>query len=369
MKSFKDFKPIEEALLPKQKAVADKLKAAELAANKEKAGNKYGKMVRAAKLAAKAKKEEVEQVDEVTKKQAEKILGGPVKPKPAGPAGKHPLGYRMARSAAKQRAKEMEKKLGGGDTVKKEKPVQQMSTSALKQYWNRHKDQERPAPAFAAKLRQIASELRRRKALKTESVDLTESHFKVGDKVACLRSGMKGEVVKVDAAGKGKYYTVKRSDGSMMKFAPNELKKLVGEAKMSPLSKARKDAMRAIRKDKDLAFKGDDDDIKATDDDVKAASKNPVMQLRRISDLDSSGEMEFKNGKKAKVTSADAKKLLKIFDTLRSSDDKVNFQNNVGKSLDGLKQVLKSPPKPKAPFTQKIKGSRYMTGFKWDNED
>jgi hypothetical protein len=50
----------DEALLPKQQAVADKLKASELAANKEKAGYKFGKSLRAAKVAAKMQKEETE---------------------------------------------------------------------------------------------------------------------------------------------------------------------------------------------------------------------------------------------------------------------------------------------------------------------
>jgi len=49
-------------------------------------------------------KEEV-QIDEVTKKEAEVALGGPVKDKPKGPAGKLPLGYRMARSAARRAMK------------------------------------------------------------------------------------------------------------------------------------------------------------------------------------------------------------------------------------------------------------------------
>lgn len=57
----------DEALLPKQQVVADKLKASELAANKEKAGYKFGKSLRAAKVAAKMKKEEVEQIDELKK--------------------------------------------------------------------------------------------------------------------------------------------------------------------------------------------------------------------------------------------------------------------------------------------------------------
>jgi hypothetical protein len=57
----------DEALLPKQQAVADKLKASELAANKEKAGYKFGKSLRAAKVAAKMKVNEVVDEKEPTK--------------------------------------------------------------------------------------------------------------------------------------------------------------------------------------------------------------------------------------------------------------------------------------------------------------
>jgi hypothetical protein len=64
-----------------------------------------------------------------------------------------------------------------------------------------------------------------KKSLKKEETELTESHFKIGDEVICKASGMEGEVVKVDPKGEGKYYTVKREDGKMVKYAPNELKK------------------------------------------------------------------------------------------------------------------------------------------------
>jgi len=337
---------------------------------------KQGKHVTLTRLKDKKKVtvmvEEVE-LNEISAAHAARILGGPVKKKPTPTPGKHPMGYRMARSAARRAMKGAP---GYHDAASqkreevKEKQVKDMSTGALKQFWNRHKDEVRPAPVFAAKLRQVAQELKRRQALKKESVNLEESHFKVGDEVACMRSGKTGVVTKIDPSGKGAYYTVKRADGSVMKFAPDEIKKVTKEAKKpSAAMKARRDAMRGIRGDKDLAFKGDDDDVKASDDDVKAASKNPVMQLRRISDLDGKGDMEFKNGKKGKVTSAEAKALLKVFDTLRMPKEKEDFQNAIGKSLDDLKKVLKSPPKPKAPFKQKIKGSRYMSSFKWDNED
>jgi hypothetical protein len=55
---------------------------------------------------------------------------------------------------------------------------------------------------------------------------LNESHFKLGDKVECIDSGMTGIVVLMDTqhgAEDEKYYTVQRSDGKMMKYAPQDL--------------------------------------------------------------------------------------------------------------------------------------------------
>jgi hypothetical protein len=52
---------------------------------------------------------------------------------------------------------------------------------------------------------------------------IEESHFKLGDEVKCKASDMEGKVVAIDKEQKGKYYTVKREDGTTMKYAPNEL--------------------------------------------------------------------------------------------------------------------------------------------------
>ena len=51
------------------------------------------------------KNEEAEQIDEVTKKEAEKVLGGPVKTKPKMPPGKQPAGYRYVRGLARKAMK------------------------------------------------------------------------------------------------------------------------------------------------------------------------------------------------------------------------------------------------------------------------
>ena len=73
--------------------------------------------------------------------------------------------------------------------------------------------------------------------------NISESHFKVGDEVVCKKSGMEGEVVKLDKPdGKEdeKYYTVKREDGKKVKYSPNELK-LAEEAKNGGVPKKKEE--------------------------------------------------------------------------------------------------------------------------------
>jgi hypothetical protein len=62
--------------------------------------------------------------------------------------------------------------------------------------------------------------------LTKEDVELVESHFSLGDTVKCKESGMTGKVVKLDKEHGDeteKYYTVERSDGKTVKYAPSEL--------------------------------------------------------------------------------------------------------------------------------------------------
>ena len=62
-----------------------------------------------------------------------------------------------------------------------------------------------------------------------EESELTESHFAVGDRVQCRKSGMKGRIVKLDkdhGADDEQYYTVKRDNGQLKKMAPEDITKL-----------------------------------------------------------------------------------------------------------------------------------------------
>ena len=83
-----------------------------------------------------------------------------------------------------------------------------------------------------------------------------------------------------------------------------------------------------------------DQDIKATDDDRKAASKNIIMQLRRVSDLPRGGKVEFENGKTINVTKKDAVKIGQFFDRLRKPQDKAKFQAMIYKSPADMKKIL-----------------------------
>lgn len=62
--------------------------------------------------------------------------------------------------------------------------------------------------------------------LKKQHDGIKESHFDIGDKVECVKSGMEGTIVKKDNPEVGKYYTVKTKTGKLMKYAPEELKEL-----------------------------------------------------------------------------------------------------------------------------------------------
>ena len=103
-------------------------------------------------------------------------------------------------------------------------------------------------------------------------------------------------------------------------------------------ARAKRDAMGAMgKRGKDSA----DIDTDATDDDRKAASKNVLMQIRKLSDLPKGGEIEFEGGKKGKISQDDATKVVKMFNTLKKPQDKAKFQKVISKDLKTIQSLVK----------------------------
>ena len=107
------------------------------------------------------------------------------------------------------------------------------------------------------------------------------------------------------------------------------------------MSRARADAMRDMGKPTD---RGDDDGYGvATKDDRKAADKNVVMQIRRVTDLSKPAQIELRNGKKVMLKPADAKMMMKKFDSIRKPQDRLKVQtamNDKKMTVQGLKRLL-----------------------------
>ena len=153
-------------------------------------------------------------------------------------------------------------------------------------------------------------------------------------------------------------------DAELMGLYTKAMKVMPGSPKqkdiIKQINKRRKSL--GLRENKDRAFRDfkragggrkrgvdpADQDMKATDDDRRAgggrkrgaASKNIIMQLRRVSDLPRGGKVEFENGKTINVTKKDAVKIGQFFDRLRKPQDKAKFQAMIYKSPADMKKVL-----------------------------
>jgi hypothetical protein len=120
-------------------------------------------------------------------------------------------------------------KKASADQYYRGKNVQYHDTKAQKADGPFSKETKRKHYAKASDAERIAAKRdtgisRAIRRLTREALDLSESHFKVGQRVECVKSGMTGTVVKSDKPEVGKYYTVKQDSGKLMKYAPNELK-------------------------------------------------------------------------------------------------------------------------------------------------
>lgn len=158
--------------------------------------------------------------------------GRPVSAKKSAVAGKHGSGYSIVKHLAKTAMKKQMSKEEVVDEATGDKPFDNMMKTIKKgtakqatvdRNKKRKQSQQQARAAFGSS---PANRLSIRKPGVAEEVKLDESHFKLGDKVKCTASGMKGKVIKVDPEEKGKYYTVRQDSGKIVKYAPDELKKV-----------------------------------------------------------------------------------------------------------------------------------------------
>ena len=107
--------------------------------------------------------------------------------------------------------------------------------------------------------------------------------------------------------------------------------------KMSPVSRARQDALRDIGKDKS---KDDDDEPKATDADREKADRNILTKLKKSADVKGNYEIKFDKGPSKKVPYKIVKLAL-IKHAKMKPADKLKFQKQAEKSYVDFLKALK----------------------------
>jgi hypothetical protein len=142
-------------------------------------------------------------------------------------------------------------------------------------------------------------------------------------------------------ADKARAHVQKRQGDKGVKKVDRMTGKLIYGRNESVAESAKGRAFKDMSRDKDFQRKDDEDDIRATDDDRKAADKNIVMQIRSAADLPKGGTIEFKDGKKTKLTQQVAKQIVDKFNSIQKPMDKKKFQDMAGASLNGLKQAIR----------------------------
>ena len=106
--------------------------------------------------------------------------------------------------------------------------------------------------------------------------------------------------------------------------------------KMSPVSRARQDALRDIGKDKSK----DDDEVKATDADREKADRNILNKLKKSADVKGNYEIKFDKGPSKKVPYKIVKLAL-IKHAKMKPADKLKFQKQAEKSYVDFLKALK----------------------------
>ena len=182
--------------------------------------------------------------------------------------------------------------------------------------------------------------------------DLYKKKGKRADALPLLKKAMKRltgydtvqEFVELDESKMSqlhKYIKDKKSAAEiakLMKVDVKTVKALMGDFKES----ARSDAMRSMRKDKDLGKRSsvEIDDF-ASDDDIKGASKNIIMQMRKAQSLNGRFDVEFKDRKKVKIPAKIAVAVQTKYNSFKKPRDKVKFAEKVAKSYKSMLSALK----------------------------
>ena len=195
------------------------------------------------------------------------------------------------------------------------------------------------------KYKPTSAEIDASKKLEKEIETKNPSLFK--KVMAKVKSIKKEELDEVADRQKGPYVKMKLKGPTGKKGQPVRLQvphKEVGKYKDKGYvveASARADAMRAMRRGKKDVDPADVDDT-ATDADIKAASKNIMMQMRKVISLGGKFDVEFLDKKKVKVKPAIANKFIQKYQSMRRPADKEKFQNQAAKSYKDLLQVLKA---------------------------
>ena len=124
-------------------------------------------------------------------------------------------------------------------------------------------------------------------------------------------------------------------------FGTDEYRKYLED--LTPMEGAKQDAMRAMKKDKDLGQKKDSADVDdhASDADRKAASKNVFSQLLKSIDSGGKTDVVFRDKKKVKVSAVIAKQVIKKSQSFRRPAEKLTFQKKIQISYKDLLKALK----------------------------
>ena len=177
--------------------------------------------------------------------------------------------------------------------------------------------------------------------LYVEEVEIDEE-VKVGQtvKVKLHRKGQvyieSGKVISIDA--KNGTIDVKHSFSNRPSRV--SMSDIVKEEVEIDEASARADAMKAMRKGKEVDPA--DVDIDASPEDIKGASKNIIMQMRKVVSMRGNFVVEFGDKKKEKIPAAVAQAVQNKYNSFKKPADKEKFQAQVGKSYKDMLRVLKA---------------------------